>query len=140
MSTEKISYGLFVIDRSGVTIATLIGDELKNIESFSAQNPRFKRCSAMINGGYRSYIRLIDQAAVGFFKKAGNLINKHFLGKALKGLIIGGAGPTKEFFAKSEYLDERLRKKIIAIIDIGYSDEQGIKELVKKSRDLVDIV
>ena len=70
MSSDKISYGLFVIDRSGVTIATLTGGELDNIESISAMSPRFQRCSAILNTGSRRYRRLIDQAAAEFFQNA----------------------------------------------------------------------
>ena len=63
MSTEKTQFGLFIIDRSRVTIAILTGDKLNVIESIdsSTRKPLFERCSAMLNVGSRRYGRLIEQ-------------------------------------------------------------------------------
>ena len=53
----------------------------------------------------------------------------------MKGILIGGPGPTKETFANGDHLHTELKKKIIAIKDITYTDEQGLHELVEKSQD-----
>src|SRR3989344_503715 len=53
----------------------------------------------------------------------------------LKGKTIGGPGPTKETFANTDHLHNELKKKIVAIKDITYTDEQGLHELVEKARD-----
>ena len=48
--------------------------------------------------------RLIEGMAIEFYKRVADICNKHFLGvKDLKGIIIGGPGPTKESFL--EYLN-----------------------------------
>ncbi len=55
----------------------------------------------------------------------------------LKGILVGGPMPTKDEFLDSEYMVTKLREKVIGKIDIGGSDESGLKELVVKSQDIL---
>ncbi|HEX2014742.1 MAG TPA: Vms1/Ankzf1 family peptidyl-tRNA hydrolase, partial [Nitrososphaera sp.] len=52
----------------------------------------------------------------------------------VKGIIVGGPGPTKENFLKEEYLDYRLQKAVIAILDTSYSGDEGVREILDKAR------
>ena len=58
-------------------------------------------------------------------------------GREIKGILIGGPGPTKE-----EFLDESelgpIKKKILAVEDIGYTDEHGLKLLVEKTHSILE--
>ncbi len=85
--------------------------------------------------------RLIEIAAHEFYKKVSETANEAFLSQPdLQGVLIGGPGPTKEFFVKEEYLHHELRKKIIDTYDVGYTDEYGLKELVERAKDsLMDL-
>ena len=53
----------------------------------------------------------------------------------VKGLIVGGPGPTKDTFLKEEYLDYRLQGNVVAVLDTSYSGEEGVRELVDKVND-----
>ena len=65
-------------------------------------------------------------------------INKEFSNvKELKGILIGGPGPTKETFFEGNYLHNELKKKVIGLRDLSYTGEFGLKELVDKSHDLL---
>ena len=55
----------------------------------------------------------------------------------LKGIIVGGRGPTKYEFVEGNYITSEVKKKIIAIKDIGYTGEFGLQELVDKSQDVL---
>jgi peptide chain release factor subunit 1 len=55
----------------------------------------------------------------------------------LKGLIIGGPGPTKYDFEKGEYLNYQLKNKIIDTLDTAYVEEQGVKEVVDKAPEIM---
>jgi peptide chain release factor subunit 1 len=55
----------------------------------------------------------------------------------LKGIIIGGPGPTKQEFEKGDYLQYTLKDKIIATLDTAYVDQQGVKEVVERSPDIL---
>ena len=55
----------------------------------------------------------------------------------LKGVIVGGPGPTKETFLDGGYLNNEIKKKILGVKDLSYTGEFGLKELVEKSKDLL---
>jgi len=133
MLETKDKYGLIVIDRSEATIGMLHGKRIVSIKNMQSLVP-----SKHGRGGQsaRRFERLIEIAAHEYYKKVADVANEAFLSdKNLKGILVGGPGPTKDFFVKSEYLHYELQKKIIDTFDTGYTDEYGLKELVEKSRD-----
>src|SRR3989338_4393710 len=92
-------------------------------------------------GGWsqQRYARLREEAANEFYKRVSDVANIEFaaIGKDLKGILIGGPGPTKETFFNSNHLHAELRKKVLAIKDISYTDEEGLNELVERSQDVL---
>lgn len=133
MLEQKDTYGLIVIDRSEATIGYLHGKRIVSLKNLQSLVP-----SKHGRGGQsaRRFERLIEIAAHEYYKKVADIVNESFLAqKGLKGILVGGPGPTKDFFVKSEYLHYELQKKIIDTFDIGYTDEYGLKELVEKARE-----
>jgi peptide chain release factor subunit 1 len=133
MLETKEKYGLIVIDRSEATIGMLNGKRIIPIKNMQSLVP-----SKHGRGGQsaRRFERLIEIAAHEYYKKVADVANEAFLSeKDLKGILVGGPGPTKDFFVKSEYLHYELQKKIIDTFDTGYTDEYGLKELIEKSRE-----
>jgi len=133
MLETKDKYGLIVIDRSEATVGMLHGKRIVPIKNMQSLVP-----SKHGRGGQsaRRFERLIEIAAHEYYKKVADVANEAFLSeKDLKGILVGGPGPTKEFFVKSEYLHYELQKKIIDTFDTGYTDEYGLKELLEKSRE-----
>ena len=133
MLGHKDSYGLIVIDRGEATIGLLHGKRIMPIKNIPSLVP-----SKHGRGGQsaRRFERLIEIAAHEFYKKVADIVNESFLqDQSLKGILVGGPGPTKEYFVKSEYLHYELQKKIIDTFDTGYTDEYGLRELVEKARD-----
>ncbi len=133
MLEEKETYGLIVIDRSEATIGVLHGKRIDPIKNMQSLVP-----SKHGRGGQsaRRFERLIEIAAHEYYKKVADVANESFLAdKDLKGILVGGPGPTKDYFVKSEYLHYELQKKIVDTFDTGYTDEYGLKELVEKARE-----
>ena len=133
MLEHKDTYGLIVIDRGEATIGTLHGKRIVPIKNVPSLVP-----SKHGRGGQsaRRFERLIEIAAHEFYKKVADIVNESFLSdKDLKGILVGGPGPTKEYFVKSEYLHYELQEKIIDTFDTGYTDEYGLRELVEKARE-----
>lgn len=133
MLETKDKYGLIVIDRSEATVGMLHGKRIVPIKNMQSLVP-----SKHGRGGQsaRRFERLIEIAAHEYYKKVADVANEAFLSeKELKGILVGGPGPTKDFFVKSEYLHYELQKKIIDTFDTGYTDEYGLKELLEKSRE-----
>lgn len=133
MLETKETYGLIVIDRGEATIGLLDGKRIIPVKNIPSLVP-----SKHGRGGQsaKRFERLIEIAAHEFYKKVADVANEALLSKKnLKGILVGGPGPTKEFFVKSEYLHYELQKKIIDTFDTGYTDEYGLKELVEKARE-----
>ena len=133
MLDEKMTFGLIVIDRSESTVGLVKGKRIVSIKNINSMVP-----SKHGRGGQSQlrFERLIEIAAHEFYKKTAEVANEAFLAQAnLKGILIGGPGPTKEFFVKEEYLNHELRKKIVDTFDVCYTDEYGLKELVEKAKE-----
>jgi len=129
MLEEKDIYGLLLIDRRECTIGFLIGSRIELAAYLTSRVPGKHK-----KGGQsqRRFERLTEIAAHEWFSKAGEKANQLFLekGDSLKGVLVGGPGPTKREFVNGNYLDYRIKKKIVGLYDTGYTDEYGLRELV----------
>lgn len=55
--------------------------------------------------------------------------------KNFKGVIVGGPGPVKESFLKENTFNYQL--KVLGVVDTGYTDEYGLREVVQKAEDIL---
>ena len=86
----------------------------------------------------RRYERLREMNLSGYYNRVAEHAKKLFLEQnKIKGLIISGPGPTKDSFLKSDYLDYRLREKILSEVDGAYSGAEGVREAIEKSSDVL---
>ena len=136
MMTEKELYGLVVIDRAEATVGLLRGkriEVLKNMQSLGPSKHRMGGQSA------RRFERLIEIAAHEWYEKVANVMTDAFLSRPeIVGIVIGGPGYTKEYFATQDYIHHELKKKILEpFLDTGYTDEYGLRELVEKARTIL---
>ncbi len=131
----KESYGLIVMDRREGDIAELRGKAIVPLASAKSNVPGKTKA-----GGQSAarYMRLREDAAKDFYKKLGMMAKDQFLGKPnVKGIIVGGPGPTKYEFVDGNYITPDVKKKIIAIKDLSYTGDFGLQELVEKSQDVL---
>jgi peptide chain release factor subunit 1 len=132
---EKRVYGLIVIDRSEATVGILRGKRIfavRNVPSLVPSKHRMGGQSA------QRFERLIEISANEFYKKVGEIADEAFLHEdGLQGVLIGGPGPTKDYFESEGYLHHEIQKKVIDTYDICYTDEYGLKELVEVARDSI---
>tara|TARA_Y100000310_G_C20629352_1_gene787731 strand:+ start:648 stop:1751 length:1104 start_codon:yes stop_codon:yes gene_type:complete len=126
-------YGLLVIDRQQATVGLLDGKRIKVLQKFTSGVPGKIRA-----GGQSSqrFHRITEGLAKEFFRKVANSMKEIFFEMPrLKGLLVGGPIPTKEEFLEEGQLVTKLKEKVIAIKDIGYVDEHGLKLLVEESQE-----
>ncbi len=134
LETRNI-YGLVVMDRREANIALLKGKTIVELTKSKSNVPGKTRA-----GGQSAprFERLREGAAKEFYKKIGEMMKKEFLEKKdLKGIIVGGPGPTKHDFVEGNYITDQVKKKIIAVKDLSYTGEFGLQELVDKSQDVL---
>lgn len=131
---EKEIYGLIVMDRKEATVGFLNGTTIQVVSNEQSLVP-----SKHHQGGQssRRYERLIEIAAHEFFKKVGEIANNAFvpLIKDIKAVFIGGPGATKEYFFEKDYLRNEVKAKVKDLLDIGYTDETGLREIVEKASE-----
>jgi peptide chain release factor subunit 1 len=128
-------FGLLVMDRKEATIGLLEGKRIEVLQKMSSGIP-----SKLRAGGQSSkrFNRITEGLKKDFYKRIAEEMKKIFFEMPkLKGILIGGPIPTKDEFIDGEFMAAKLREKIIGRIDIGDTDESGLKELVEKSRDIL---
>jgi len=86
----------------------------------------------------RRFERIREAAVNDYFKRIARHTND-MLGQIpdLRGIILGGPGPTKYDFAEGDYLNYMLKQKVIATLDTTYVSERGVEEVVQRSQDLL---
>ena len=132
---EKETYGIVVIDASATTYAALRGRRLEQMEEITSGVPGKFRAGGQ---SARRFERQREAKLLDYFKRIGEHANENFLPLTdLKGLIIGGPGPTKYDFQKGDYLHYMLKDKIIATIDTAYVGEHGVEEVVERSPEIL---
>ena len=135
MMDIKEMYGLVVVDRRDANIAVLKGKTIIPLLKTHSQVPgKYKA------GGQSAarFARLREGAIKEHLKKVGEYMKEQFLKKeGLKGIILGGPGPSKYDFAEGNFITNEVKKKIIGIRDLSYTGEFGLQELVDKSQDLL---
>lgn len=135
MLADKRTFGLIVLDRREAAIGLLKGKYIEPIKTLTSTVPGKQR-----KGGQSSHrfqqLRLI--AIHDFYKRIGESANDAFLPidpKNLEGILIGGPSPTKEEFVEGSFLHHELQRKILAVLDVSYTDESGLYELVDSAQE-----
>lgn len=127
----KDSYGLLVMDGREATLATLRGT---NVQILNRMN---STAHAKIRKGGQSanrYARLIEESIELYYKRIGERLDQYFV-TGVKGVIVGGPGPAKDDFLKMKPFNYQI--KILGVVDTGYTDEYGVRELMAKSSDII---
>ncbi|MBW2965755.1 peptide chain release factor 1, partial [Candidatus Woesearchaeota archaeon] len=104
----------------------------------SVKDQNFIANGIISHNSAQRYARLTEGARKDHFKKVAEYVKEQFLGlKNLKGIIVGGPGPTKYDFVEGDYITTEVKNKIIAIKDLSYTGDFGLQELVDKSQDVL---
>jgi len=132
---EEEAYGIMVIDSTETTIAKLEGNRLQIIREETSGVPGKHRAGGQ---SARRFERLREASILAYFKRVGNHANEIFLSLPnLRGLIMGGPGPTKYDFQKGDFLNYMLKQKILDTVDTAYTGEQGIEEVVDRAPEIL---
>lgn len=135
MLLAKDVYGLVVIDSKDAIFGFLKGNRTEIIKEYTSGVQGKTRAGGQSS---RRYERLRDMHLNEWYIRLGGYFTEHFRNvPGLKGLIVGGPGPTKEDFLNGNYLHYELKDRVLATIDTGYTGPEGIKELVNRSRDIM---
>jgi peptide chain release factor subunit 1 len=140
MLADKKTFGLIVLDRREATIGLLKGKYVEILKHLTSTVPGKQR-----KGGQSSHrfqqLRLI--AIHDFYSRIGESANDAFVAidpKDLQGILVGGPSPTKEEFVEGGFLHHELQRKVLDALDVSYTDESGLYELVDAAQErLLDL-
>jgi peptide chain release factor subunit 1 len=133
MLIEKEIYGLLLIDRRECTVGILKGNRIDMLKYMTSQVP-----GKHGRGGQsqRRFERLTEIAAHEWFVKCGEQASEIFQNQPeIQGILVGGPGPTKQYFVEENYLHYEVQDKIVDTFDTGYTDEFGLRELVSAASE-----
>jgi len=134
MVAEKELYGLIVLDNKEATIGLLRGKKIEILKELESIVPgKFRKGGQSAQRFQRVREGLIND----WYKEIAEKSRDYFSKFKLKGIIIGGPGPAKNDFYEGEYLLTDVKKQVIGIKDVGYTNEQGLEELVQRSEDVL---
>ena len=138
MLKEKDSYGILVMDNSEAVFAVLKGRRLEILKKITSGVPGKTRAGGQ---SARRFERLREAELNEYYKRVANHAERLFLEiPDLKGIIVGGPGPTKYEFVDGGYLHYMLKNKVLAIVDTSYADEQGVREVFEKAPEVIQNV
>jgi peptide chain release factor subunit 1 len=135
---DKKTYGLIVLDKREATIGVLKGKTISSLKHTTSTVPGKTR-----RGGQSAqrFSRLREIAVHEFYTRIGEHANEVFLAiprEELIGILIGGPSPTKEEFIKGEFLHHEMRRKVLDIFDVSYTDESGLYELLDAAKGVLE--
>ncbi|MGD0177910.1 MAG: peptide chain release factor aRF-1, partial [Candidatus Bathyarchaeia archaeon] len=135
MATERDAFGVIVIDSTEAVVAMVRGQRMEVLREFTSGIPGKHRAGGQ---SARRFERIREQAMNDYFRRVGTHAYELLVKvQGLKGLIIGGPGPTKQDFVEGDYLNYMLKEKIMATVDTSYVGEQGVEEIISKSQDVL---
>jgi peptide chain release factor subunit 1 len=129
MKDDKV-IGILALDTQEAGLGILTGDRWEVIDTLTSGVAGKHR-----QGGQsaRRFERLRDNELNEFYHRVADHAQKVFVDQfKVRGIIIGGPGPTKDNFLKEEYLDYRLQNNIISTLDSSYSGDEGVREIIDK--------
>ena len=133
MLKDERTVAIISIDTQEAGLGILTGDRWETVETLTSGVSGKHR-----QGGQsaRRFERLRDNELNEYYHRVADYAQKIFIDQyTVKGVIIGGPGPTKETFIREEYLDYRLQNNVIATLDTSYSGDEGVREIIDKVND-----
>jgi peptide chain release factor subunit 1 len=133
MIAEKELYGLVVMDTQEATIGLLRGKSIQVLRRLESIVP-----GKTAKGGQSSvrFARVREGLVNDFYKQIAEQI-RAVMPSGVKGIVLGGPGPSKEDFWRGEYLQTDVKNKVLGMQSVSYTDEAGLHELVERSKELL---
>lgn len=136
MLKEKKTIGILSVDTSEAGLGIVTGDRVEVTQVLTSGVSGKHRAGGQ---SARRFERLREMELTEYFRRVADYSKKIFLDEyKVDGLIVSGPGPTKNNFLKDEYLDYRLQKNILVVLDTSYAGAEGVRETLEKSDQVLE--
>jgi len=133
-SDEK--YGFVVVDGNGALWATVQGNSIQVVSKMSVDLPKKHG-----RGGQSSnrFANTREEKRAAYVKKVCETTNANYINMAencpnIAGMITAGYADFKTRVADSPFLDPRLKKITLNVVDVSYGGDQGLQQAIELSK------
>lgn len=132
---DKNVFALICMDNNDAAIAVVKGSSMKTMAVLDSMVPGKMRAGGQSAARFsRVRVGLME----AWYEEVARKANEVLLPiKELKGIIVGGPSQAKNSFLDEPALSNDLKKKVLGSLDIGYAGEDGLKELLDKSEEIL---
>jgi peptide chain release factor subunit 1 len=128
-------YGFIIMDGTGCMFASIQGQQREILMKKTVELPKKQKKGGQSSQRFQR-IRLEKRQA--YLKVISELAVKYFISDNqpnVQGLVLAGHAEFKNDLSSANFLDPRLREKIIALVDISYGWEQGFNQAIDLVKD-----
>jgi peptide subunit release factor 1 (eRF1)/intein/homing endonuclease len=112
-------------------------EKLTPMIDLAVKHQNFIANGIFVHNSAQRYERVREGLINDWYKIIAENVRNYLSKFVLKGIILGGPGPAKNDFHDGGYLLTDLKKQILGTKNVGYTDEQGLEELVERSQDIL---
>jgi len=128
-------FGFVIVDGSGALFATLSGNARDILHKFTVDLPKKHG-----RGGQSAlrFARLRVEKRHNYLRKVAEVTTQLFITNDrlnVTGMIFAGLADFKNELAVTDMLDQRVRTKVIKIVDVSYGGENGLNQAIELSQD-----
>ncbi len=135
MLKEEKVIGIIAIDSTEAGLGVLESNRVEVVDVITSGVGGKHRAGGQ---SARRFERLREMELNDYFNRVATHAKKSFIySYNVIGIIVAGPGPTKDEFIKNGYLDYRLQKSVLAVLDTSYAGSEGIREALDKAQDVL---
>lgn len=133
-------FGFIVVDGNGALYGTLQGNSRETIHKFTVELPKKHG-----RGGQSSvrFARLRVEKRHNYLRKVAEVATQVFITNDkpnISGLVLAGCADFKTDLFNSEMFDQRLKPKVLKIVDVSYGGENGFNQAVELAQECLSNV
>jgi peptide chain release factor subunit 1 len=133
MLRDPRNVGLIAMDSKEAGFGILNGERFELIEDITSGIPGK---SGKGGESQRRYERERDMELTDFFQRVADHATRAFLeNHKVTALIVGGPGPTKDDFLKSDRLHYVLKNLLLNVVDTQSAGKEGVRDVLAKSSE-----
>ncbi len=135
MLKEEKVIGIIAIDSTEAGLGVLESNRVEVVDVITSGVGGKHRAGGQ---SARRFERLREMELNDYFNRVAVHAKKSFIDSYnVIGIIVAGPGPTKDEFIKNGYLDYRLQKSVLAVLDTSYAGSEGVREALDKAQDVL---
>jgi len=130
-------FGFVVVDGNGALFGTLSGNTREILHKFTVDLPKKHG-----RGGQSAlrFARLRVEKRHNYLRKVAEVTTQLFITNDkvnVTGLIFAGLADFKNELATTDMLDQRVRTKVIKIVDVSYGGENGFNQAIELAQEVL---